>query len=174
MHFVEWLRFGSDPDRQLKRQRASSRVLTALLVMGSVLFGAAACVPISAPMGPGLVSLSRQGEDLVIAVCRAGEIREVNGSYRLRSGDSEWEEFLVLEGTHRSSRGELVFPPASENLKVVWFQPFDIDQEMDVSILVVGEVERQNYLGSFRLADSQLQEGAWLHSDGTSTREVCV
>lgn len=172
MHIMVRERLGAAS--QLTVNLPRRKLAIASLISALILAGLAGCVPIFAPMGPGLVALSRHGDDLVVAVCRAGEIREIKGSYRLLTSEAEWKEFFAIEGAHKSTRGEIVLPSLSDELEVVHSTTLNIDQEMDISILVLGQFESQNYLGSFRLDGNALHEGEWLHSDGTSTPETCV
>lgn len=126
------------------------------------------CGPLQPPMGPGLVSLRADHDQIQIGICQTRTVTEIVGEYRTEGGD--WVAFLEVTGSKLVRAGDVL------DMDFVRSN-FTVGEDDDVPTADVEiTVQVQTLNGAiFGLYDvrGELSDDLWLHNDQSETPEVC-
>lgn len=120
--------------------------------------------------GNGPANLSRNGEELHIAVCTEVNVSEVSGSAR---AGSRRIPFVDLHGIATLEPGAILKPGGDVAGLSGSFESVDLDSVDTVTLLFSGEKDSFNAV-FVDLKSGSIPEGEWLHPDGTVTAEPCA
>ena len=142
--------------------------LAALCVL--MLAGCDAYNNLQGPMALGVVD----GE-LAIVVCEPIEADELFAHYRESAGSGEWRYFWGASGGASILGGSVITQGELENRfsNVKVNEVPRLSSESGISVSVGSKGEGRNFVASFDLDGTALEESSWRHPDGSSTAEPC-
>lgn len=152
-----------------KSLRPRARLVILLVSVGVLTSGCFAFDPF-----PGGASISRQGDYLLVAMCRAINADKAEFQFRDLDESKNWTTFWRFENGGALAVGSVlsldpnVTPPFAQETRT------DVDLKPGIEIVVsIVDNSGERVSPGFTIPASGITEGRWLQSDGSETKNAC-
>lgn len=127
--------------------------------------------------GGGPISITRQGSELVIALCSDIHANKINVETKVGRLVGAWSTVWLANGRADLTDGETIRVGQDvPGMNTEALEPIQLDPGIWIAISITSAnvSETPNIVGSFVLGEGGLLENSWLRSDGTVAAEPCV
>lgn len=126
-------------------------------------------------VGLGAASISRDGDDLLVAVCQEIDVQRIYAEWSAPEHDNRSQPFLDAEGALKLSPGSILNLGSMPSGLDGDVESPDLDNATAISINFLGIRETGNLAATFGDGRSMLviSDAQWLHPNGATSTNPC-